>query len=219
VTTRPTTSELASAFRAAEASRSNHQAFEELVLRAGPDAHYRYLNRAKNPDLIEILADSFLWREDDVKPFLFRRLRDERGPRMLAMVVQMLGVMGARELAPHARRLLRHRSAMVRERACIVLGWIGEPSDLALLGELQLSEPDPATRKWAATQQYHLVERVKRGRSRALRQLATALNRERDRDVLEMIAWTAGQLLGRRFGGNVDEAVRKARRALARARP
>ena len=206
-----------------------HLAFKERLLQErspqGCAYHFELISRAQNPHLVDILARFFSWRGKDGEGFLLERLPKEPDPRLLATGLQILGQMRSRKVAAMAREHLNHESAVVRERSCMVLGWVGGVGDLKRLAQLQAEDPDLNTRKWAATQQMHIAERLPKAKDRALVNLQAALAREQEPEVLEMIIYAVECLLKRRFGlkrdanserlvGDLAEAERKTAVAL-----
>lgn len=219
--------------RFSEAERADdvgiHLGFKELLLETRTNEmcayHLELISRAKNDALANTLATFFSWRGQQGEDYLAERLPRETNPLLLATGLQILGRMRSRKAAALARGSLEHEVAVVRERACMVLGWVGTTRDLKLLARLQREDPDINTRKWAATQQMHIADRLPKAKAPALANLAAALEHEQHTEVLEMIIYSAQSLLKRRFGlrqepgsrrmvGDLDEARRKAKVAL-----
>ncbi len=189
----------------ATGSKGDHLAFKARVLaEADAATHFEFIFRAHDPSLTHTLATFFKWRGKAGERFLVEHVEAENGPRRLATALQILGAMRSKRAAPLARRLLGHESSVVRERACIVLGWVRNSRDLGRLAELQRSDPDPATRKWAATQQMHILDRHPKAETRVLGHLEEALGHEEDEAVQAMLVYTAGQVLKRRFSLKED---------------
>lgn len=193
-------------FQEAEQSTnvSDHLKFKSEVLAAtepsGVEFHYELIRRSRNPGLQDVLSRFFAWRGDTAVKFLLPRLETETDPGMLATALQILGAMKRKEALPKARQLIRHPEAVVRQRACIVLGWIGDSQDISTLGRLQIDETDTETRKWAATQQMHIWLRCPETKARILENLMSAVRNETDPRVQYMIVWTASKILKRTFG-------------------
>ncbi len=216
------------AFAIADASKdaNRHVDFRDRLVELGEEAlqlHYDFLLNARNAALFDLLGNSFdYYNGPETKAFLIGHLRKERDPSILAHLMQFLGLLpGVIEVSREARRLIDHPNAMVRQSACIVLGWTGRASDIRILGRLELEDSDFKVRKWAATAQYQLLHQFPRVHLRVLRNLRAAIEQEKDHRVLPFIVWTAGKIFKRRFGleerpgkvgfsGDLKAAVRQA---------
>jgi HEAT repeats len=216
--------ELEEAFEQAEQSEdvSVHLGFKKLLLSSDDpqviEYHFELLSRSKNKHLHNTLARFFGWRRESGKQYLLARLADETDAHLLATGLQILGGMKCHEAADMARAHLHHEEATVRERACMVLGWVGGADDIPTLGRLQLDEPDVNTRKWAATQQMHIWSRLPDTKIDVLANLLTAIENESDADVLCCIVYTAQQVLKRKFGLKEDRTTRQMVGDLAEAK-
>ncbi len=215
---------LARAFTAANASRnvSVHLEFKEALLadksQAGAAYHFELLSQTTNDELFDTLARFFSWRGEAGSQYLLKRLQSEKDPLLLATGLQILGAMQCAEALPLVRKCLEHTHARVRERACLAIGWLGRPPDVATLGAMQLTDPVADIRKWSATQQMHIWLRHPKTRARIVRNLHAALATEQEAGVIEAIVYTAAEVLHRRFGQpRSAEAQRKATVALANA--
>jgi HEAT repeat protein len=222
---------LEKAFTIAEASDdfAVHLDFKEKLLASSEpeviDYHFELLKRTKNDELIETLATFFKWRGISGEEYLIARIAAESNPFLISIALQILGVMRSKSAAIFARQFISHADERVRERACIVLGWVGTRKDLAILRELGLTDPSVNVRKWAATQQMHIWLRFPAAKHTVAANLNDAIQQESHDEVLEMIIYTAQEVLGRRFGlkddkhsrrkiGDLAEAKRKAGVAL-----
>lgn len=191
------------------------------------DYHYRLLTRVRNDGLFNILARFFEERRELGKQYLLNKIADEKDPRLVAAALQILGNMRGEEALKLARTFIAHREAIVRERACIVLGWVGNAQDIVTLARLQREEPDADTRKWAATQQMHIWFRFPEVKDAVIANLLAAIEKETNPEAVEMIVYTTQQILKRHFGlkndpesprgrmlGDLNEAKRRATVAL-----
>ena len=219
--------ELEKAFEVTEASDDFdvHLDFKEVLLASSePDViayHFELLQRTKNDALLEVLAQFFKWRGKSGEAYLVARLAAETEPFLISIGLQILGAMKSKSAIEFARQYISHADERVRERACIVLGWVGTRKDLATLRDLGLNDPSVNVRKWAATQQMHIWLRYPAAKNTVVAYLNEAIQQETDNDVLEMIIYTAQEVLRRRFGlkagesaSNLTEAKRKAAVAL-----
>ena len=194
------------AFQAAEASVSfeAHLEFKERLLAAGTEDamayHFEAIARTGNADLREVLATFFHWWGKPATGYLLARLQTESEPLLIGIGLQILGRMRASGTLTLARRHLHHSDDFVREKACIVLGWCGQAADVPRLAALQTEDPCVAVRKWAATQQAHIHDRLKGVEPKVVANLKKAIECEADPEVLAMNIFATEMALGRRFG-------------------
>ena len=188
--------------------------------------HFELLKRTKNEKLLEVLARFFKWRGNLGETYLAARLAAESEPFMISIGLQILGAMQSKSAVDFARQFISHSDERVRERACMVLGWVGTREDLAPLRSAGLNDPSVNVRKWAATQQMHIWLRYPAAKNTVVAYLNEAIQTETEVEVMKMIIYTAQELLGRRFGlkedkhssqltGDLAEAKRKAGVALS----
>lgn len=209
---------------------SVHLAFKErLVATHDPDAlarHFDFVRRAKNDALRQVLAQFFSWHGLAAVPFLEKAIRDEAEPRDRATALQMLGALAGRHreakaaAAAAARAHLDASAEVVRERAVMVLGWVGGAKDVPVLSKILASDDAPSVRAMAAMQLLFLADGSKATTERVLAGLADVLCRDDaalDERVRDAIVDTAESLTKKRFGPKRDRAARaeRARRALA----
>jgi len=190
--------------------------------------HFNLFQRAKNKKKLHSFLVTFFERRRDLgRDYLLRRISTEQDPFLIATSLQILGHMRCPEVLALARGFITDQEALVREWACIVLGWVGTAQEIELLGKVQINETDCNTRKWAATQQMHIWLRFPDVKNAVVANLRVALEQEAEPEVLEMILYTAEQVLKRRFGlkrdpespygrmlGDLQEAKRRAAIAL-----
>ncbi len=221
--------DLERAFAEAEGTEdvSVHLAFKERLV-ASHDAealarHFDFVRRARNDALRQILAKFFAWHGTTAVPFLEQVLENEADPVARATALQMLGAIGGRhsEAKPAAEAAARaHLHApdeIVRERALMVLGWVGGAKHVAVLSKILTSDEASSVRAMAATQLFFLADGSKSRTERVLSILADVLMREADDRVRDAVVDTAESLTKKRFGAKTDRAARaeRARRALA----
>lgn len=222
--------DLESDFAAAESSDAIavHLAFKQRLLESSEDDmldyHVRCIQRSRNQEFHQLLCRFFAWHGDAGKAYLIRRIPDESDPVLLATLLQILGRIGGTEAAAFARTYLEHEDALVRERACFVLGWTGNSRDLSRLLNLSLNEPEASVRRWSGTQQMHIYFRFEKTKDQVLRNLLQTLESEENTEVLWEHVSTVQQMMKRRFGitkaiaqddaAQVGAAAEKTRRSL-----
>jgi hypothetical protein len=205
--------ELEKAFKVAEASDDFdvHLHFKEMLLASSePDVvalHFALLQRTKNDRLFEVLTRFYKWRGKPGEAYLEAVLLAEAEPFSISVALQILGVMRSRSVIEFARQFISHSDERVRERACMVLGWMGTRKDLVTLRNLGLSDPSVKVRKWAATQQMHICLRYPAAKNTVVAYLYEVIQKESDTEVVEMIIYTAQEVLRRRFGLKAGESV------------
>jgi len=168
------------------------------------DFHFELLKCTKYHQLRNILAIAFEERGECAEKYLLKRVACEQDPQILAAGLQILGSMRSRDALPLIRSNLSHFNPIVRERACMAIGWLGTIDDLPTLASIQVKDSDKSTRKWAATQQLQILFRHSEGKDEVLNNLNDALGVEAEPEVIEMIVYSAGKLLGRNFGLKED---------------
>lgn len=171
--------------------------------------HFNLFKRCKNKEFYQLLASYFGRRGVSGETFLLDVINAEDDPNLLALAIQILGTMKTDKALSISRSFLKHKEAKVRERACIVLGWVGVSDDIKLLADLQLEEKDINTRKWAASQQMQIWFRDNSVKNEIIENLAKAIELEVDEDVLGTIIVTAQEILKRKFGIREDRETRK----------
>lgn len=102
----------------------------------------------------------------------------------------------------YARKFAEADSTNLRERAIIVLGWIGGVGDISLLGEHLLNDPDAKCRAWSASAFMQMYFRRKSQPlvDKALPYLKQSISQETDYFALGVMIRVVEQLSGKKFG-------------------
>jgi hypothetical protein len=159
--------------------------------------------------------------------FLLREIRTEKDVHAKGTVLQILGGMrysGGRHLdetAGIARHLLDSDEVFLRNRATIVLGWVGGTEDVDRLRTRLHEERDAETRGWAAStlmQLYLNNEDLASRRGELLGILKRALSSEEDDFVLSCILVAIQEIAGKKLGLSARSHKTPPRDRLERAR-
>jgi hypothetical protein len=100
------------------------------------------------------------------------------------------------------RKFANAENDFLRDRAIIVLGWIGEIKDIALIGNHLLNDTNAKCRAWAASSfmQMSFRRKSKSLAEKALSYLKQAITQETDYFVLGVIIEAVSSLTGKKFG-------------------
>lgn len=142
----------------------------------------------------EILLISKLERDEDVD--------------FHAEIIYILGKMNDRrntgrkdKIIDYARKLALSLDTYTRNRAIIVIGWIGTMKDIPLLADRLLNDPDDKCRTWSATSfmQMWFRNKNKKLAERVLPFLRQAIENEKDYFALGCIINVVKELTGKSF--------------------
>ena len=184
--------------------------------------HLDLLRDVSNGDLYKHLRSIFQKRGQAGEEFLVSRFHQETDG-LRGDILQLLGHLCSEAAAPIAREFLEHQDSDHRCRGCMVLGWIGGPEDIALLGKHLLDDPDPSIRGDAATALRQIWLRLPECRDESLGLLRQALSKEQDPKTLNLIIISAQTIAKKSFGmrenisaGTITRDVTRARAAALR---
>lgn len=175
----------------------------------GLEYHYQLLADRGNRDLYQRIRLGLIKRDKAVVPFLLGKLNEERDLSMRKDLLHILGRLRAPEALEMARAEIRSDDVDMRHRACYVIGWMGDVTDVALLREVLLGDSDEYVRRTAATSHSQMWERMKDLAEPLLANLRDALLAERSDEVAKWIVVTTQYVSGKRFGlrENIEEGV------------
>ncbi len=149
--------------------------------------------------------------------FLLSRIRAETQPEIRAKILTMLGRIADQILTnPNMERGNEMAEAVVglaveyaqrgtdieREKAVIVLGWVGRLPQAALLGRLMLEDSHEKVRAWAASSFRQMASRLPDADQEALKAaswpyFAQALENEKDVFAAGVMVGSLGELYGK----------------------
>jgi len=102
----------------------------------------------------------------------------------------------------YARKFANAEDDYLRDRAIIVLGWIGSEKDVPLLGERLLNDANAKCRTWSATSfmQMYFRRKSKSLVEKALPYLKQAISQEKNYFALGVMIDVVKELTGKKFG-------------------
>ena len=155
--------------------------------------HYSLLN---DPDLDEAfkrnLQHSFDEHGEQAEELLLSKLDGDQDKDFQAEIIYMLGQVAKKHIPKtldYARKLAEHQDDYTRDRAIIVLGWIGTTEDTDILRRHLLSDSHAKCRAWSASSymQIWLKNKDEQLKQAAFEAYKTALPNEKDYFVLASI--------------------------------
>jgi hypothetical protein len=174
------------------------------------DYHYSLLKESDMSDkLYDQLCRSFPKHGEPGEVFLLHEIKTEKDSKIKGIVLQILGSMKyyqgkhLEETAKLAREYLQADHDFLRNRATIVLGWIGDSSDMQTFQERLFHEKDPETRGWTASalmQLYFNNDAVKKQKKNLIDTLKNALLKEQNDFVLTCILVSLQEIMGEKLG-------------------
>jgi HEAT repeat protein len=194
-------------------SFGEHQRFIKQLLASNDpeviDYHFSLLGNRQNRNLYQRLRAAFAKRGAPAAQYLIKRAAAETNPQLLGDILHLLGVMKVPEAVPLARKLAGARDPELRDKAVYVLGWLGTESDVDILADRLLNDPNPKVRMDAATAHDQMRMRLPDTTNRLLANLKSALAQETDEEVLAWIIITIQYFLKKKFGlkENIEEAT------------
>lgn len=108
-----------------------------------------------------------------------------------------------KETADLARQWLNDEADILRDRAIIVLGWVGNESDISLIEQRLKEEKNNEIRQWAATalmQLYFNCDQVAKQKNHLLKILKTALESEEDTTALNGVLVSIQEITEKKLG-------------------
>lgn len=173
--------------------------------------HYFLINQEEdiNDKLYQILCRGLTKRGEEGEQFLLKKIKQEKDPLIKARVLQTLGSYKyqhgkhTKETAALARQWLNDEADILRDRAIIVLGWVGDGSDISLIEQRLEQEENNIIRQWAATalmQLYFNCNQVKKEKNRLLQILKAALEKEEDASALNGVLVAIQEITDQKLG-------------------
>ncbi|MEN8184601.1 MAG: HEAT repeat domain-containing protein, partial [Myxococcota bacterium] len=163
--------------------------------------------------------------------FLIDRFRLEEDPELRGDALQILGHMRSKHARRFAKEVATTDDEELRDRAVIVLGWVGTIGDMkTVLRDRLIHDSSAFVRGNAATAFRQIWYRTPRAKDPAIEILGDALRYEEDSEAVYSIVVTLQDIMKRRFGvresrdepgfvGEPAAAKERALRSLARWRP
>lgn len=183
------------------------------ALMKSPYVEYHYSlmvsKGVKNKGFQQALWSRFDEHGENAASLLLAKLEKQEDIDYHPEIIFLLGKMANRkgcfykdQVLDYARQYSASPDTYLRDRAIIVLGWIGGSNDVTLLSDRLLNDPDSKCRAWAATSFMHIwfgrkssafVEKV-------LPHLYKAIQQETDDFTLGCIITVVQELTQKKFG-------------------
>lgn len=154
-----------------------------------------------NRDLHRRICHAFEKRERDIAvQFLSEKLESSLSEALKADIIQILGILKSKEVLKLLPSLMKDKSELIRYKAIIVSGWIGDKANLSLLNECLQRDSNEVLRGYAATAMRQIWLAQKAVPEDILPYLYTAIKKEDSEETLAMIIIVIQDLLKRKFG-------------------
>ena len=184
---------------------------EELLSSDSPDFlefHYRIIQDEALPEKVRGTIKSFFFSEavnnrnkEVVSEFLYQKyLTGIDNITLKADVIQLLGNLRSKHAKDVALENIAIRKGDLRYRSIIVLGWVGSKTDLKVLNERLLTDPDPQLRGYAATAMRQIWFNHPKTKDDILKYIKEAIEKETAPEALEGMIITVQDLLKKKLG-------------------
>lgn len=182
--------------------------------------HFNLLQREQDTKLRNHIRAGFVKRGTSAERYLLARMKTDKDSSLGVDILHILGRLRSGEAKRFAREFAAHRDPAHRRTAAYVLGWMADSSELPILQELLINDPDPTVRRDAATAHDQIMIRLPELRQRLVDSLGAALQNEKDDEVAAWVVITLQYILKKRFGlkENIDEATWSGDLARAKAK-
>ena len=172
------------------------------------DFHYLILQDKALSDQLKGTIKSFFYSEvvnkrskEVVSAFLYQKYTN--GIEDISLrgdVIQLLGNLRSKHAKEVALENIAIAKADLRYRSIIVLGWVGTKTDLKVLHERLLTDPDPQLRGYAATAMRQIWFNHPKSKEEILKHLKKAIPEENDEKALQGMIITIQELLKKKLG-------------------
>lgn len=184
---------------------------EELLSSDAPEFlefHYRIIQDEALPEKVRGTIKSFFFSDavnnrnkEVVSEFLYQKyLAGIEDIALKADVIQLLGNLRSKHAKEVALENIAIRKGDLRYRSIIVLGWVGSKTDLKVLNERLLTDPDPQLRGYAATAMRQIWFNHPKTKDDILRYIKEAIEKETAPEALEGMIITVQDLLKKKLG-------------------
>jgi HEAT repeat protein len=155
-----------------------------------------------NKDFFRSLRSRFDEHGEEGKEFLLAKLDNNEDEHFHGEIIFMLGLFRRKypdqRIQAYARKLITSENDYTRNRAVIVLGWVGDENDLKILDSVLSNESNNETRGWSATSMMQMYFRLPQIKDKALEVLQKYLENENDNFVLDCILVSIQVLLNKK---------------------
>ena len=170
------------------------------------ELHYKLM---KDEKLDEGFKQSLSVRFDEhgekAETLLLSKLDNNEDINYQGKIIFILGkIKGSQKnkILIHTRKLIESKNVYTRNRAIIVLGWIGKSEDFEILENQLLNDSDIECRAWCATSFYIIYDRIKSKtfKIKIFKLFKKALETEKDYFVIGMIIYSMQEITKNKFG-------------------
>lgn len=183
----------------------------ELMVSPYVEYHYSLMTRddIKNKKLLEMLWHRFDMHHENAISLLLSKLDNRVDMRFFPDIIFVLGKMMDHKNNPNKQKVLNYTrqfciadDTYLRNRAIIVLGWIGNTEDIELLADRLYNDSDKYCRSWAASAYMQMWFRNESSSfvEIVLPYLYKAIQSETDSFTIGCIINTIQELTHKRFG-------------------
>ncbi|WP_108823619.1 HEAT repeat domain-containing protein [Dysgonomonas sp. Marseille-P4361] len=172
--------------------------------------HYSLLkDKTLHEEFRRNLRSRFDEHHEAGQAFLLSKLDNDEDVDFHGEIIFMLGKLNDRRNRPgkdkvidYVRKLALSSDGYTRERAIIVLGWIGVMEDVLLLADRLMNDSNEKCRTWAATSFMQMWFRTKSEElvAKALPHLYQSIKQEKDYFALGSMIDVVKELTGKKFG-------------------
>lgn len=165
--------------------------------------HFKILEDKNDEYLKRDLFSFFSDRRDKEKvdEFLYKKYKAGiDNIELKADVIQILGHLRGKHAREVALENISIRKGDLRYRSIIVLGWVGTKTDLKILDERLLTDPDPQLRGYAATAMRQIWFNHPKTKEDILGYIKGAIQNETAAEALEGMIITVQDLLKKKLG-------------------
>lgn len=170
------------------------------------ELHYELMKDEKlNKNFKHSLRVRFDEHGEKAETLLLSKLDNKEDIDFQGEIIFILGtIKGSQKdrILTHARELTKSKNIYTRNKAIIVLGWIGKSQDYEILEKHFLNDTDTECRAWSATAFYIIYNRNKSKvlRIKIFKLFTIALKSEKKYFVLGMIIYSMQQITKNKFG-------------------
>lgn len=170
------------------------------------DYHYSLLKKKDvGNEMYQLLRNKFSNHGNGDK-FLLEKIEQENDEILKGDILHILGSYKYRknefleQTAEHAREFIKSKNAYLRSKGIIVLGWIGEKSDVEVFANSMSNDKDEKNRGWAASGLMQLFFHEPTIKDKALKYLQKSLETEKNYFTLSCILTSIQEIAKKRWG-------------------
>jgi len=194
--------------------------------------HYELIKENSGNGLSTLLMSRFDEHGEKGEAFLLKKLDNNEDVQFQGQIIYLLGKINKVEkekILQYARDFTTSENTYTRDRAVIVLGWIGGVKELTIISDRLLNDTDKNCRAWAASayMQMWFKRKSKTLRTSALMAFGEALKKEEDYFVISIIIGSLREIENKKFGisqtslddletEKIDEAKARVERYIAK---